>query len=106
MIKYTVMYPVTPGARFDMEYYVDKHVPLLRSVAGDACRGYQISRGVSTAAAVPAPTYCVMLDVLFDSVEAFEKAIPPHGATLKADLPNFTDIAPVRQINEVIAESQ
>jgi hypothetical protein len=51
-------------------------------------------------------TYCVMLNVLFDSIEVFEKAIPRHGATVKADLPNFTDIIPVRQINEVIVESR
>jgi uncharacterized protein (TIGR02118 family) len=103
MIKYTVMYPMTPGTRFDLDYYVNKHVPLLMSVAGDACRGYQVSKGVSAGSPGSSPLYGVMIDVYFDSVEAFEKAIPPHAARLKADIPNFTDIVPVRQINEVVA---
>ena len=28
MIKVSVMYPNTPGARFDHAYYRDKHMPL------------------------------------------------------------------------------
>ena len=31
MIKVSVMYPNTPGARFDHEYYKDKHMPLLKA---------------------------------------------------------------------------
>ena len=27
MIKVSVMYPNTPGARFDHQYYRDKHIP-------------------------------------------------------------------------------
>ena len=31
MIKVSVMYPNTPGARFDHAYYKDKHMPLLKT---------------------------------------------------------------------------
>ena len=31
MIKVSVMYPNTPGARFDHEYYRDKHMPLVKA---------------------------------------------------------------------------
>ena len=30
MIKVSVMYPNTPGARFNHEYYRDKHMPLVK----------------------------------------------------------------------------
>jgi len=37
MIKVSVMYPNTPGSRFDHAYYRDKHMPLLKARMGDAC---------------------------------------------------------------------
>ena len=30
MIKVSVMYPNTPGGRFDHDYYRDKHMPLVK----------------------------------------------------------------------------
>lgn len=30
----SVMYPNTPGARFDHAYYRDKHMPLVNEAAG------------------------------------------------------------------------
>jgi uncharacterized protein (TIGR02118 family) len=31
MIKVSVMYPNTPDARFDHEYYREKHMPLVKA---------------------------------------------------------------------------
>ena len=31
MIKVSVMYPNKPGARFDHDYYRDKHMPLVKA---------------------------------------------------------------------------
>ena len=36
MIKVSVMYPNTPGARFDHAYYQDKHMPMLAASMGEA----------------------------------------------------------------------
>jgi uncharacterized protein (TIGR02118 family) len=37
----------------------------------------------------------------FDSVADFQAAFGPHAAAIKADIPNYTDIQPTIQINEV-----
>ena len=42
MIKVSVMYPNTPGARFNHEYYRDKHMPLVKARLGDACKYYTV----------------------------------------------------------------
>jgi hypothetical protein len=34
MIKVTVMYPNGSGAKFDMNYYVGKHLPMVRERRG------------------------------------------------------------------------
>ncbi len=35
------------------------------------------------------------------SVEAFQTAFGPHAQAIMADIPNYTDIAPVLQVSEV-----
>lgn len=102
MIKLTVMYPTTAGAHFDHEYYRDKHLPLLAARLGDACKGYTISKGVSGGAPGTPPPFVAMCDVLFESLATFETAFAPHAREIRADIPNYTDISPVRQISEVV----
>ena len=45
MIKVSVMYPNTAGARFDHAYYRDKHMPLLKARMGDSCLYYTVDKG-------------------------------------------------------------
>ena len=47
MIKVSVMYPNSPGARFDHDYYRDKHLPLIKGRMGAALKYYTIDKGLS-----------------------------------------------------------
>jgi len=47
MIKVSVMYPNTPGARFDHEYYRDRHMPLVKELMGDSCKHYTVDKGLA-----------------------------------------------------------
>src|SRR5690606_36669771 len=47
MIKVSVMYENKPNARFDHEYYKDKHMPLVKERMGDSCKFYTVDRGVA-----------------------------------------------------------
>jgi uncharacterized protein (TIGR02118 family) len=38
----------------------------------------------------------------FDSMESFMAAFEPHAKVLQGDMPNYTDIHPVIQVNEVL----
>ena len=96
MIKVSVMYPNTPGARFDHEYYRDKHMPLVKARLGDACKYY--AGGAPDAPA----TYVGMCHIFCDSIEAFQAGFGPHAQEIMADIPNYTDQAPVIQISEVV----
>ena len=44
MIKVSVMYPNTEGARFDHTYYRDKHMPMVKDKLGEACLYYTIRK--------------------------------------------------------------
>ena len=102
MIKVSVMYPNTPGARFDHTYYRDKHMPLVKARMGDSCLYYTIDKGIAGGApGSPAP-YVGMCHIFSDSVTSFQAGFGPHAKEIMADIPNYTDLTPVMQISEVI----
>lgn len=102
MIKVSVMYPNGPGVRFDHDYYRDKHMPMLKSRMGESLRFYTVDKGLAGAApGEPAP-YVGMCHLFCDSVEAFQAGFGPHAQEIMADIPNYTDQAPVIQISEVV----
>lgn len=104
MIKVSVLYPYTPGARFDHDYYRNHHMPLLKARLGDACLYYTVDKGLSGRMPDSAPTYVAMCHVFCDSVERYQSALAPHAKEILGDIPNYTDVQPVVQISEVAVE--
>ena len=102
MIKVSVMYANTPGARFDHDYYRDSHMPMVKRTLGDACRSYTIDKGLAGGAPGAPATYVAACHMFFDSVPAFQTAFGPHAPKIMADIPNYTDIAPLVQVSEVV----
>ena len=102
MIKVSVMYPNTPGARFDHVYYRDKHMPLVQARMGASCKYYTVDKGLAGGTPGSAPTYVGMCQIFCDSVESFQGGFGPHAQEIMADIPNYTDLAPVIQISEVV----
>ena len=105
MIKVSVMYQNTPGARFDHEYYRDKHMPLVKAKMGDACKFYTVDKGLAGGAPDTPATYVGMCALFCDSVEAFQGSFGPHAEEIMGDIPNYTDLQPIIQISEVVVEN-
>lgn len=101
MIKVSVLYPHKDGAAFNMSYYLDNHIPMVRQKLGAACKGAAVEQGLAGGAPGSKPAYAAMGHLLFDSVESFQAAFGPHAATIMADIPNYTAVQPVIQISEV-----
>ena len=104
MIKVSVMYPHQPDARFDMAYYRDKHMPMLKEKMGAACLSYSIDQGIGNGVPGQPPVYVAVANIHAESLEAFQAAFGPHIKAIMADVPNYTDIKPVMQISEVVAD--
>ena len=104
MIKISILYPNNTGARFDMCYYLDTHMPmaikLLSAHAG--FKGVSVDRGLGGLISGAHVTYVAMCHFLFDSTEGFMEAFTPHAAVLQGDILNYTDIEPVIEVNEVV----
>ena len=101
MIKVTVLYPNAPGAKFDMNYYVTWHMPMVRAKCAPECRSIAAEGGVSGGEPGSTAPYIAAGHLTFDSVEAFQKAFGPHAAEILADIPNYTNTRPVIQIAQI-----
>lgn len=102
MIKVSVMYPNTPGARFDHDYYRDRHMPFVKRLMGEKCRYYTVDKGLSGLGPDAPATYVAMCHIFSDSLEAFQAGFGPHSGEIVADIANYTDLSPVIQISEVV----
>ncbi len=102
MIRVTVMYPNTPGARFDHDYYLNKHMPLVASKMGSHLKSYSVDKGLAGGAPGAPATYICSGHLVCDSVEDFQAGFGPHADAILGDIPNYTDLAPVLQINEIV----
>lgn len=102
MIKVSVTYPNVAGESFDMDYYTEKHLPMVAKLLGSALKGVTAEKGLGGAApGSPAP-YIAVGNMYFNSVEEFNKAFGPNAEKIMSDLPNFTGIKPVIQISEIL----
>lgn len=106
MIKVSVLYPFSADCRFDLDYYCNRHMPLVKERLGASCQGIAVDHGLSAGAPGSAPLYVAMAHLFFDSVDAFGAAFGPHEAEIMGDIPNYTDIAPVVQISEVLINAR
>lgn len=102
MIKVTILYPNGEGKKFDMDYYTNKHFPLLKSLFGEALKATAIDRGIAGGAPGAAVPFVAIGYLYFDTIAAFQNGMAVNGSKIRADIPNYTDIQPVIQISEVV----
>lgn len=96
MIRFSVLYPKTEGARFDHDYYKDSHVPLAVETWGLSADQVVIEKGIDG-------PYEAAVHFTFASPDALGAALGSEGSgAVMADVANYTDIAPVVQTSEVV----
>ncbi|HYP83589.1 EthD family reductase [Variovorax sp.] len=101
MIKVSVVYPNDEGHRFDWDYYVGKHMPMVRELLGDALRRDEIEEGLSGPAPGSRAPFAAAVHMYFDSLEAFQGAFGPHAKGILKDVANYTDLRPITQISKL-----
>ena len=102
LIKVSVLYPNGDGKNFNMEYYLNSHVPLVSEILGDALINASYDKGLAGGAPDSPAPFVAIANLFFNSMEEFGGAFSTGAPILMGDLPNFTNIEPVIQINEVI----
>ena len=97
MLYVTVIYPNKDGATFDFEYYMKKHIPMATAMFGAAI---EVRKGIGSLAGAPA--FLCMGTIPIRSIEEFQAVMAQRGGELLADIPNYTNVEPVVQFDEVL----
>lgn len=105
MTVVSVTYAKQSGSFFDLDYYLHKHVPMVKTVlASMGLQDLRLLRGAESITGA-APHYEMIALLTFEDVAATRSALGQHGAQIVDDIPNFTDIKPSMQINELLEEN-
>ena len=101
MATLSVVYPRTPGATFDYDYYQTKHMPLVGERWADAgLRGGEALLGKAAPDGSEPPYFAIGI-IHFDTAGSLHEALNgEHASEVIADIRNFTDAQPVIQINQ------
>jgi uncharacterized protein (TIGR02118 family) len=103
MIRVTALYPKTAESHFDMEYYLTKHVPMVKARLQEVgLREIQIDEGLGSAAPDQPPPFAVIGFMIFDKVEDLQHGLALHGAEIMGDIPNFTNVQPQIQVGNIV----
>jgi uncharacterized protein (TIGR02118 family) len=94
-------YPRTEGGTFNFDYYAKKHIPMVVALLGRNAIRSEVRKGVAAADGSPAPYVCVG-SVWVHSIDEFLATLARHGPQIMGDVPNYTNIPPVLQVEEVV----
>lgn len=103
MIRVPILYPDRPGARFNQDYYLNKHLPtivhLLHGMPGFLDISVERSFDASQWGSSMALMTC---HYTFDSLPNAMLAMSDLAPQMRADVSNFSNVEPTVYVNETI----
>ena len=96
------MYPFAEGKTFNMAYYETKHKPMVAGFLGSNLAKYTIEKGVASGIPNQPLPYMAIGTFYVKSLGDYQAAIGPNRDAIRADIPNYTNIAPVILVSEVV----
>jgi uncharacterized protein (TIGR02118 family) len=103
MHRLTVLYPAKDGETFDYDYYFNNHHKLIVArLKPEGLVSCELDKGMSDPVGGKAP-YLAIAHLSFNSVGELQNALAKHGAEIVGDIPSYTKIEPIMQVNEVMA---
>ena len=104
MVTVSVLYPRHSESRFDHDYYLRTHVPLVASRwGGMGLVKAKLLRGDSTLDG-GTPGFEVIALLTFTSMEALKAALAAFGSEIIGDISNYTNVQPFIQINQALGD--
>src|SRR5688500_3358170 len=102
LIKVSIMYLFAEGKTFNMEYYETKHMPMVAGFLGSNLVKYTIEKGLASGIPNQPLPYMAIGTFYVKSLSDYQAAIGPNRDAIRADFSNYTNIAPVILISEVV----
>jgi uncharacterized protein (TIGR02118 family) len=102
LIKVSIMYPFTEGKTFNMEYYETKHMPMVAGFLGSNLVKFTVEKGLTSGIPNQPLPYMAIGTFYVKSLNEYQKAIGPNRDAIRADFVNYTNVAPVILVSEVV----
>ena len=102
LFKVSIMYPYAEGKTFNMEYYETKHMPMVAGYLGQNLVKYTIEKGVASGIPNQSMPYMAIGTFYVKSIDDYKAAIAPNRDAIRADFANYTNVAPIILISEVV----
>ncbi|MGX5855210.1 EthD family reductase [Dyadobacter jiangsuensis] len=102
LTKVSVMYPYAEGKTFNMEYYENKHMPMVAKFLGSNLVKYTIEKGVASGIPGQPLPFMAIGTFYVKSLTDYQAAIAPNRDAIRADFSNYTNISPVILVSEVV----
>jgi uncharacterized protein (TIGR02118 family) len=100
----TVLYPARGNEGFDHQFYLKRHAPLIENILGKSLHKLEVRRGQSAPDGTP-PVYIAVISIWIADWTAYEKAMAVRAKELIDEVPLFTKVMPIIQIDEVCYSS-
>ncbi|MEO0572901.1 MAG: EthD family reductase [Bacteroidota bacterium] len=101
-IKVMILYPNEEGKTFNMDYYSQKHMPMVAKLFGEPLKSYSIDQGIAGRTPEEPLPFVAIGCFYFDQLSDYENAFGPNAEKILGDIPNYTNIQPVVQISEIV----
>ena len=98
VIRASVLYPKEPGKKFDFDYYINKHMVMVRK----RLKPHGLVRAEVDKAADTTSPFIAAGHLYFNSLEDFQDGFFAHIDEFTNDMLNYTDIPPQIQISEIV----
>ncbi|MFH5834165.1 EthD family reductase [Halalkalibaculum sp. DA384] len=105
MFRLTVIYATKKDGHFDFDYYVKKHLPLVLPLIGNSVIRTVVGRGIE-GIGEENPPYTAIAQLYLKDLDGLKAAFENHGDEIMNDVPKFTNITPVLNIEEIISNER
>ncbi len=104
MVCISVLYPYSPGKKFDHDYYARHHMPMVLELGKNfGIIRYEIDRGLAGGTPESSAPFACIGRLYFHAVEEFQAVMESHGSGILGDVPNYTDIDLQIQVSQMSA---
>jgi uncharacterized protein (TIGR02118 family) len=100
VVRITILYPNNSDTRFDVDYYLQMHMPRSIALLGSALNSVSVEIGVTNDLTGLAP-FAAICAFTCESVAVFQAAFAPHAAELQGDIENYTNAQAIVQVSEL-----
>lgn len=102
MIRVNALYAHGPDARFDFDYYVQSHFPMvMKRLAGFGALRFEVERGLAMHDGTPAQ-FMAIGSIWFNDLDGLQQGLAAHGAEILGDVVNYTNLTPRIQIGAIV----